>query len=75
MQFHTSMKDLLLHINVLQQIGRKPGKFMVDGMKTIDWRRYLKADKEVCEQNKKKRYWEGIYEDQGRGWTKTGILP
>lgn len=42
-------------INVLQQMGINPGKFTVEGLKTIDRVRILKADKEVNEQNKKKR--------------------
>lgn len=36
-------------------MGMSPGKFMVEGLKVIDRRRILRAEKETKEQNKKKR--------------------
>jgi hypothetical protein len=42
-------------VHVLLAMGITPGKFMVEGLKIIDRRRILRADKETKEQNKKKR--------------------
>ena len=41
--------------NVLERLGIKPGKFMVEGLTEIDKNRIKKANKEVEEENKKKR--------------------
>ncbi|KAJ8888781.1 hypothetical protein PR048_008273 [Dryococelus australis] len=42
-------------VNVLERLQMKSGKFMMDGLKAIDAERRKKADKEVQEENKKKR--------------------
>lgn len=42
-------------VNVLQRIGIKAGRFTIEGLLDIDRNRIRKADKEVQEENKKKR--------------------
>lgn len=41
--------------NVLERLGIKPGKFMIDGLEKYDAQRIRKAEIEAQEQNKKKR--------------------
>lgn len=42
-------------VNVLERLSFRPGKLMVEGLMKIDEERIQKADKEVREENKKKR--------------------
>lgn len=42
-------------VNVLERLSFRPGKLMVEGLIKIDEERIQKADKEVKEENKKKR--------------------
>ncbi|KAG8292029.1 hypothetical protein J6590_108603 [Homalodisca vitripennis] len=42
-------------VNVLERLCIQPGRFMVEGLQQIDSNRVKKADKEVQEENKKKR--------------------
>lgn len=51
MQLHASLMDLLIKSMLM---GTKPGKFMVYGLKILDWRRILKTYKEDRELNKRK---------------------
>lgn len=42
-------------LNVMDRLGIKPGRFMVEGLTDLDKNRIKKADKEVQQENKKKR--------------------